>query len=693
MYSSTKPLVAVLIPLGLLSANTAIAQDAQAPAEAASVKAETFPAEYFAQYAPRTALDMINRIPGFSLQSGDLGKRGLGQGGANVLINGERLTGKANPFDELEQILAANVTEIRILDGASLSIPGLSGRVADIAVKASAFSGSWEWNPEFREGLRPNWQNGRVNISGETGGLTWSAFLRDFAFRGGANGTEFRRDPDGVAFEQRLTNIDNYGDRPGVGVNLGWKPREGHSGNLNAEYALFNFRRKVEGERIAITAPGENLFTRSDFGEDERYLEIGADYELPFLDGTFKAIGYVEREASPTESTFSIFDPDTGFTGASRFAQEADEAETILRGEYSWVPSEGRSWQIGLEGAFNSLDVEQQLLTQAPGEAFIPEPASRFEVSEDRYEASVTHSRPLSPKWDVQASLGVEYSELSQMRDDAPMTEARAFTRPKGFVSATYKPSETLKIRSKIEREVGQLNFFDFVASVDLVDDLGRVGNPDLVPAQSWFGSVEFDKDFGQGNTVQLEVYGSLFEDIVDRIPVGLDGDAVGNIDSAVRYGFDLTGTLKGEKWGWDGTELNVTLNWRDSDVDDPLLGFSRRLNGDLKTFYSVSFRHDIPKTDWAYGGFVDRFIGARQFRTFTINRFGNTRPFSGVYLEHKDLFGIKAQIRLLNLFDAAEFSDRTVFDGRRDRDVVLRLEDAEFDFGQIVQFRLSGEF
>ena len=692
MTQFNRPLLAAAVALGLISGQ-AHAVETPAKTSETAVPRNAFPASYFDPYAPRTALDMVNQIPGFSIRTGDLSKRGLGQGGANILVNGERLTGKANPFEELEQILASNVVSITIRDGASLSIPGLSGQVADIETKSDSFSGSWEWNPEFRKGLQPNWLNGRVNISGEAGNLDWSAFVRDFAFRGGAQGEELRRDADGELFETRFAKFQNYGDRPGVGANLTWKPREGHTANLNTEYALFNFRRQVDGVRIPETARGDDSLTLSEFGEDERYFEMGADYELPLLGGTFKAIGYLEREDSPTLSTFSQFDPLTGFMGASRFAQDADEAETIARGEYSWTPSEGRSWQVGVEAAKNSLDVEQELFLRDPGEDFIGQGPSSFLVEEDRYEATLTHSRPLGAKWDVQASVGAEYSKLSQERDDRPRVEAREFVRPKGFLSATYKPEDGTVWRARLEREVGQLEFFDFVASVDLVDDLGREGNADLVPAQSWLGSVEWERDFGGGNTFTAEVYGALISDIVDRIPVGVDGDAVGNLDSATRYGVNFTGTLKGDKWGWTGTQLDATLEWRDSSLDDPLLGFDRRINGDQIWEYVLSYRHDIPNTDWAYGGFVERFIGAEQFRTFSVSRFGNTKPFTGVFVEHKDIFGIKAQVRLLNLINASEFNERTVFEGRRDRGRILRTEEGDFAFGQILQFRLSGEF
>src|SRR5687768_1675035 len=66
----------------------------------------------FARFAPRTALDMLNQVPGFVIQQADE-RRGLGQASANILINGERFSGKSNDvITELTRIPAANVVQI-----------------------------------------------------------------------------------------------------------------------------------------------------------------------------------------------------------------------------------------------------------------------------------------------------------------------------------------------------------------------------------------------------------------------------------------------------------------------------------------------------------------------------------------------------------------------------------------------------
>ena len=55
----------------------------------------TFVASDFQQFAPRTALDMVSQIPGFSISEGDDEQRGFGQADENVLINGQRISSKS----------------------------------------------------------------------------------------------------------------------------------------------------------------------------------------------------------------------------------------------------------------------------------------------------------------------------------------------------------------------------------------------------------------------------------------------------------------------------------------------------------------------------------------------------------------------------------------------------------------------
>ncbi len=676
MLNLKKPLLAVTLGLTLISAEV-MAQTKQ-----------NFEADFFEQFAPRTALDMVSRVPGFQLDSSDF-KRGLGQGGANVLINGERVTGKTDVGSQLNRIVAANVTRIEILDGAALDIPGLSGQVANIVTKNSGISGTWSWAPEFRENQVGNLTHIHFTISGERGNLSYAVELRNESQRNGHEGRETLTFADGTLFELRDEIARFYADNPGAIWDLTWKPLPNHVGNLNLEYNQFNFNGAELSDRRAITVDGNDLQTQFSNAEDEWNAQIGADYEFPLGAGKFKTIGFYRMEHSPTINRFDVFELTGVQSSGSRFFRVADEGEAIARTEYSWSPSEGRDWQLGVEGAFNFLDIESDLLV-FDGDAFVEEAldGATSRVEEQRVEATLTHSRALSSRFDVQTSIGAEYSEISQTGG-----LARSFFRPKGFVAATYKPTENLSIRTKVEREVGQLSFFDFISSVDIQNDLGSTGNINLVPDQSWLGSIEFDRDFGNGNTFKIKFYGALISDLVDRIPIGLDGDAVGNIDKAQRYGFDIDATLKGDKWGWKGTQLDLEFDLRDSDVTDPLTSIGRRLNNDKTSFWRASFRHDIPDTDWAYGISAEQFVASPTFRLNTINDFDFNGPWGSAFIEHKDVLGMKVVVSLRNLFDGTDDFKRQFFTDRRDQGVLGFTESRSRSFGRFVNIEFSGTF
>lgn len=640
-----------------------------------------FERDFFDQYAPRSALDMVNNVPGFQIRFG-ASRRGLGQGGTNILINGDRAAGKSDITDQLSRISAKNVVRIEIKDGASLDIPGLSGQVANVITKPSAFSGTWEFQPEFRDRLQARYFTGEISVSGESDNFSYSAAIKSNPNRNGNKGPRTLRDAMGNIFEIREENAEFSGDRVGLSGDLKWTPKDSHTGNLNLEYNRIDFREITTADRIAITASGDDRDTVFTFGEDEWNASISADYEHPFLDGSLKTTGYYRAEHSPTNSRFKIFDT-TGLVLFDQFNRIADEGEAILRSEYSFKRGEKYDWQLGLEGAFNFLDIESEFL-----DGTNPPVLDADRIEEQRAELTLTRSWPASDKLDMQASVGGEYSQLSQASG-----AVRDFFRPKGFLSATYKAENNLNIRGKIEREVGQLNFFDFASSIDLVNGQNTSANTTLVPSQTWNGELEFDKDFGDGNTLKILFYGNLISDRVGRIPIGVNGDGIGNIDSAHNYGIDINATIKGERWGLKGMELELELDGRQSAIEDPLTEETRRISGDKITYWFARFRHDIPDTDWAWGVAIDRYRESKQYRLTSISHFNFPTPFLWGFIEHKDVFGLKVNVAVLNWLDSTDEFSRTFFTARRDIGVIDYTEFSDRDFNPYWRFTVSGTF
>ena len=137
-------------------------------------------AEFFAQYSPVTAKDMLDRIPGVSLRNGGRGGggRGLGTGG-NLLINGQRIAGKDNSAsDQLERITAAEVESIEIIRDTTgaLNVRGASEVINVILVAVESRSsttifGKCTKKLKPRSGLRKSWtwrKTGKTGINYQT---------------------------------------------------------------------------------------------------------------------------------------------------------------------------------------------------------------------------------------------------------------------------------------------------------------------------------------------------------------------------------------------------------------------------------------------------------------------------------------------------------------------------------------------
>lgn len=78
---------------------------------------QVYPAAYFAEFSPQTALDIATHTPGFVLVSGDE-VRGFGGAAGNVLIDGARPASKSGGIEDvLRRIPAAQVERVEVIQG------------------------------------------------------------------------------------------------------------------------------------------------------------------------------------------------------------------------------------------------------------------------------------------------------------------------------------------------------------------------------------------------------------------------------------------------------------------------------------------------------------------------------------------------------------------------------------------------
>jgi outer membrane receptor for ferrienterochelin and colicins len=671
----------------LVALPAAYAQSAATPAVTPDAKVY-MPAE-FERYAPKNALDMLVQVPGFVIRDAVV-ERGLGQATGNVLINGQRISGKSNDVtDQLSKIPAANVERIEIVDGAKLQIAGLSGQVANVVTRAGGISGSWNWRPDVRRYYtNPQLTRGAISVSGSKPTLDWTVGLENQANHSGAGGNTWIYNADGSLRETRDEEWTGEIDRPRLTTHLGYHGANGHVGNFDAAVQKVFYHYVEDGERFGDPSrPDRERSVRENQGGHN--YELGGDYEFGLGAGKLKLIGLDRYAFTPDETTVETMFADDSPTQGDRFRQDGREKEHIARAEYRW--KWGGDWQVTGEYAFNSLDLVSQLFELDSGGHYveIPLPGGTATVQEDRYEMMASYGRALSPKLSFQLSGGGEFSRLEQVGAGGL---TRSFRRPKGTLTVAWKQSPTLDFNFKLQRRVGQLNFYDFLASVNLNNGTSNAGNPELVPPQTWEMEIEAVKDLGAYGNTSLRVYRQRIDDIVDTIPIGDDGESPGNIDRATVAGVEWKATFKGEPFGWAGFKVDAHVQFERSEVEDPLTFETRPISNNLKQLAELSLRHDIPDTNWAWGSDLSYSFYARDYRLTEVGRMWEGPIWASVFVERKNWHGITARLGLNNLFNAASMWDRTVYVDRRTGPVDF-IEDRNRRIGPILNLQLSGKF
>jgi hypothetical protein len=690
----TSRLHASALALGVaLYASCAGAQDTgDAPAAAASeAGTQVYTPADFTRFAPKTAYDMLVQVPSFTIREADQ-ERGLGQASENVLIDGRRVANKSGgAIDELQRVGAANVARIEIVDASTLGIAGLSGQVANVILNEQrTASGQFEWEPDFRAHFaKPNLLQGMISYSGESGPIDYTLSIRNNAGRGAFGGPIAVYDPLGNLTERRREVFHSESELPTVQAKFGIAGPGTSVGNLTLAYTPYwnpVFSREV---RSPIGGVERTRTTTTEL--DGYYVDFSGDYTFRLGPGKLKLIGLRHFDHEPVDTTqvteFADGRPDEGI----RFLRDSRIGETVARAEYAWKGG-ANDWQVSLERAYNSLDQRGSLFELTPAGDFEPVefPEGSGEVAETRYEGIVTWSRALGPKVSLQIDGGAEYSELARLDGDLP---PREFVRPKGNVTLGWRPDAEWDLSLKLSRRVGQISFYDFLAQPNLREDRENSGNPDLVPPQSWEAEIGARKSLGKWGKTSLRLYAHLIEDIVDFVPIGDDGEAVGNLPKANRFGAEWTSTFQLDPLGLEGAKLDLTAGFEDTSVRDPLSGEKRAISGTMNRWIEASFRHDIPGSDWAWGMDAEHTHFARNFYLSEINRSWEGPVWLAAYVENKDVLGLTVRAGVNNILNARHRFERTVYDGRRLRDPVLYSQSNDQLIGPIFYFLVKGTF
>jgi hypothetical protein len=682
-----------------------------------------YPASYFVQWGPRTAQDMLDRIPGQASTGGPggpgggsptAGGRGLGSGsgGTEILIDGKRTAGKNNQAGGLLRRIATDqVKEIQIIRGTSgeLDVRG-SGQVINVVLLEALASQSVSWDASAAMAQDGEFNpSGSVAVNGQRGEFNYLFTLRSNP-RYSHNVTHERSiladfGRNDVISEHRINDRENNE----ISMNLGYNISPNSSARVNALYAVQDSPTSVSRITNNLRSTTNPLTTeREDNPSDRDNWEVGGDYELTLASGSrFKLLGIANQtNQNSTRERFKLND-DNVFENNLFLNNDRIIQERIVRGSYTMNVFSEQSIEFGVEGAQTILDSKLALgllsSTGTPSAAvggLVPQNVSNAnsQVEELRYEPFLIHNWTISPKMSLESTLVYEASEISQTGD---ITRTRDFSFVKPKLDLRYDLTPMLQLRGTVERIINQLNFADFVASNDEQDNDRNLvsGNAGLRQQTQW--RYTFRTEYRLPNDVGVmsaEAFYANHQDVIDRIDVSPSDDnlqsANGNIGDGTEYGLDLNASIRMGMIGLPNLLVSPSFIVQDSQVTDPFLDVERRFQSYIRGQWRLTMRHDIPewRFNWGLQNF-DRVDGGLFRYDVDDIEFDIGDPRYNLFAEYVDSRGLTHRLDIGNVSNNVRCRRRTRFVGRISDNILEEIEGQCTTTGVELSFKVTGNF
>ena len=643
----------------------------------------SYPPAFFAAQQPNSALDMVSRIPGFSLDTGAQ-VRGFEGAAGNVLIDGQRPSSKTDNLESLlSRLPATRVERIDLIRGGA---PGIDMQGKSVLVNVVRKSGGGV------QGMIAGSQNHvydgrtsgayRAEASGGDGTRKW-----ELSSRGGRGIDDGAGEGPGIRiFANGRPTVRSAIDAEGDGLNaqitgVYETPLFGGKARINGRIARDKF--KYDEDNVLLTpVPGleetDDLYRTND-------TEVGGNFSRALTGRlNMEVVGLRQTRERMISSTF------TEAADVSSFNLARESSETIGRAVLKHRWGDKLSFEAGGETALNQLESQTGFTVNG---ARIPLPAANVAVEEVRSEVFAKAAWRPGATWTVDGDLRYESSTISS-GGDVVLEKTLHFVKPRVAITWQARPATQFRVRA--EREVGQLNFNDFVASANLNTGAGiSAGNPDLDPQQAWVAEAAVEQRFWGGGVIVVTARHFALSDVVDRGPVFIAGavfDRPTNIGKGTKQELAVDLTLPFDRIGLKGARLKGDAVWRRSEVEDPTTGQDREISGLRPVDWNASFSHDLPRLNLTYG--VDAYGGWRE-RYYRFNAIETTKLKTYVkpFAEWRPVRDINIRFELPNITSRGLRNTRLSYAGTRAAGGQPDIEDRDLQFGRMYSIRVRKRF
>lgn len=637
-----------------------------------------FTPDFFAAQRPNTALDMVNRVPGFSIDNGS-GARGFEGAVGNVLINNNRPASKNDSGSNvLGRTLANQVERIELIRGGApgIDMQGYSVVVNVILKTTDSRQSILTWNAMLFEGGHDIY-GGSYQFTQKKGDRSWGVTLSDGMGSSDSNGVgrSVRRNAAGDVIRDERYENDGWGGGQSIRGNY-TGPLFGGKLEGTARYGLNDYQNWTE-----LSSP--TSLRRSDYAEDGDSGELGLTWTRT-LNPRWTLETRLIHEFSSFDSVSGSNETLNGTAAPEQqFKSNGDSSESILRALVRHERSPALTIEAGAEIAYNMLDVNQAFTV---GGVDVPLPSASVKVEETRGEAFSKATWRINPKLTLEGGVRLEASTISQS-GDADQEKSFFFAKPR--LLATWTPMANNQLRFRFERELGQLDFGDFAASAELDDGTVFGGNVDLEPEQRWISELSYERRFWGEGVVSIGYRHDRIIDVIDRLPLPGGLSATGNIGDGTLDQLSLNVVVPLDKVGISGARFTFKNDWNKTSVTDPTTGEDRRISGVRPSQANVGFQQDITswKTQWGIN-WLPRLGQATYDPDQTFQWRG--ADYLEAFVEYKPspTLSLRAQ---LNLWD--DFTMRRTVYATRDPRTVAFVEDRSIDPRTFVSLRVRKTF